>query len=91
VAKTNHGPCRVCGRPILYLAALFCSPGCHFDFIKNGPGLRPAPEPRPAEDVPKPVIAEPEAVEDPVPEPAPSFMGLSSPPDEAPRRRRFTL
>ncbi len=99
LAKTNHGPCAVCGRPILYLAALFCGPDCHFDFIRNGVRSESdVPEPvmrDPEPDVPEPDVPEPDVPETPepvVPSQGPAFfMGISSPPDEAPRKRRFTL
>jgi endogenous inhibitor of DNA gyrase (YacG/DUF329 family) len=27
--KVNHGPCKVCGKPILYLACRYCGPRCN--------------------------------------------------------------
>lgn len=28
--RVNHGPCRTCGKPILYLGCQYCSPSCNF-------------------------------------------------------------
>ena len=95
--KTNHGPCLVCGRPILYLAARFCSPGCNFDYLANGARARPEPataEPEPEPEVtpepgPEPAMSEPEVTPEPEPEPeSPGFMSLASPPDEPPVKKR---
>ena len=98
--SVNHGPCRHCGRAILYLGALYCSPKCNFAFIATE-GAFSAPAPEPATEVvePEPEAVDPEPEPDPEPaepvspdpeEEAPSgMMGfLQSPPDEAPTKRR---
>ena len=100
--KTNHGPCLVCGRPILYLAARFCSPGCNFDFLANGVRVQEEPSPPDPEPHVEEAVPVTEAVlvtEAPVPEPEPEpvvlsepepsgFMSLTPPPDEPPVKRR---
>lgn len=96
MSKTNHGPCLVCGRPILYFGCRFCSPGCNFDFLKNPmPAGLEAATAAPAQadrSDPEPVVEPGPPVVPPEPEPEErpmsGFMGISSPPDEAPSRGR---
>lgn len=35
--RVNHGPCKQCGAPVLYLGAEFCSPRCEFAQAKSCP------------------------------------------------------
>jgi hypothetical protein len=103
VDKTNHGPCLVCGRPILYLGCRFCSPGCNFDFLRSPVGPAAAvmegdwSDLGPVTDLSMPLV--PPSIVEPPPEPLETvnpgpvvsgFMGISSPPDEEPSRPRRT-
>jgi hypothetical protein len=94
VDKVNRGPCRGCGRPILYMGALFCGPGCHFAYLSSPPTAVDVLPPEPVA-IPEPVPQEPEPVVTPEPEPyvprQSGFMSLEPPPDEAPKRRRIYL
>lgn len=39
--KVNHGPCKVCGKPILYEHAQFCGPKCHFSVLRPENSMEP--------------------------------------------------
>jgi hypothetical protein len=49
--KVNHGPCVVCGKPILYLGCRYCGPDCNFAAL--APGAAPAPPAPPEEAAPE--------------------------------------
>lgn len=101
--RVNHGPCIVCGKPIVYLGARYCGPACHFSSLgapESLASLRPVLDerPRPEPLVKKPVfyVEDPRPAVEPVEQDLPDPMlatlfGIEAPPDEPPVRRRLYL
>ncbi len=101
VPKVNHGPCRVCRGPIIYLGALFCSPQCWMRWAERGDEQPPTSEVevevevevvKEIEEAPsEPAPSEPAPSEPAPSEPAPAapMSFLESPPDEPPKRRVY--
>jgi hypothetical protein len=81
--KVNHGQCRTCSGPIVYLGAQFCGPKCWAKWVGREKG---------AEDLDITARVEEEREETaalPEPPPAAPLAFLEPPPDESPKRRIY--